>query len=53
MFKKLTIKEQLRKERAKNTLLATKIKEQENAIFDLAKLLSEVKNGETISEQNK
>ena len=35
------------------TLLATKIQEQENAIFDLAKILSEVKNGETVSEQNK
>lgn len=50
MFKKLTTEEQLRNERSKNALLLAKQKEQEDAIFDLAQRLSEVKNGETVSK---
>lgn len=45
MFRKLTTKEKLKNERIKNAKLATKQVELENAILELAKITSEVKNG--------
>ena len=50
MFKKLTVTEQLRKEQAKNNELLGKIAEQEIAIFELAKIISEAQDGETVPE---
>ena len=50
MYKKLTTEEQLRIERSKNAELMGKIAEQEIAIFELAQIISEAQNGETVSE---
>ena len=50
MFKKLTIKEQLRNEQAKNNKFLGKIAVQEIAIFEVARIISEAQNGETVSE---
>jgi len=50
MFKKLTVEEQLRNERARNAQLQTKVQEQETAILELAQIISEAQNGETVSE---
>lgn len=50
MFERLTEKEQLKRERAKNAQLLMRQQEQEDALFDLAERLSEVKNGETVSK---
>ena len=50
MYKKLTVAEQLRNEQAKNNELLGKIAEQEIAIFELAKIISEAQNGEVIPE---
>jgi len=50
MYKKLTVAEQLRNEQSKNNELLGKIAEQEIAIFELAQIISEAQNGETVSE---
>ena len=50
MYKKLTTEEQLRIERSKNAELMGKIAEQETAIFELARIISEAQNGEVIPE---
>lgn len=50
MFKKLSLKEQLKKEQSKNKALMTKNQTLEEAVLELAQLVSEVKNGETIPE---
>ena len=50
MYKKLTLKEQLRNEQAKNNELLGKIAEQEIAIFELARIISEAQDGETVPE---
>ncbi len=46
MFKVLTIKEQLQKERERNLVLLNKNIDLENAIFELAEIIS----GESIGE---
>ena len=50
MYKKLTVAEQLRNEQAKNNELLGKIAEQETAIFELARIISEAQDGEVIPE---
>ena len=50
MYKKLTVAEQLRNEQSKNNELLGKIAEQEIAIFELARIISEAQNVETVSE---
>ena len=50
MYKKITVVEQLRNERAKNNKLLGKVAEQEIAIFELARIISEAQNVETVSE---
>jgi len=52
-FRKLTVLEQLRNERTRNAQLQTKVQEQEDAILELAQIISEVQNGETILTQDK
>jgi len=42
LFKKLTIEEQLRIEKEKNLLLLSKQVDLENAIFELAEIISEI-----------
>jgi len=49
-FKQLTVAEQLRNERARNAQLQAKVQEQEIAIFELAQIISEAQNVETVSE---
>jgi len=41
MFKKLTTEEQLQKEREKNSVLLNKQADLENALFELAQIVSE------------
>ena len=50
MYKKLTVAEQLRNEQSKNNELLGKIAEQEIAIFELARIISEAQDGEVIPE---
>ena len=50
MYKKLTVAEQLRNEQSKNNELLGKVAEQEIAIFELARIISESQNVETVSE---
>ena len=50
MYKKLTVAEQLRNEQSKNNELLGKVAEQDIAIFELAQIISEAQNGETVSE---
>jgi hypothetical protein len=52
MFKKLTQKEQIRKERAKNAELMAKNQTLEEAVLELASIVSEsmeAQNGEIVS----
>jgi len=49
-FKQLTVAEQLRNERARNAQLQAKVQEQEIAIFELAQIISEAQNVETVPE---
>ena len=49
-FKQLTVAEQLRNEQSKNNELLGKIAEQEIAIFELAQIISEAQNVETVPE---
>ena len=50
MYKKLTVAEQLRNEQSTNNELLGKIEEQEIAIFELAQIISEAQNVETVPE---
>lgn len=53
MFKKLTVKEQLKAERAKNSNILAKQCEIEEALFEIASLVSkEVLDGETVLQQD-
>lgn len=53
MFKRLTQKERLQMAEAENKALQAKVKEQEDALLELASLLSkEATHGENLSEEN-
>lgn len=52
MFKRLTVTEQLKNECAKNAELLLKQQNLEDAIIELAQILSEAQNGETVSQEN-
>jgi hypothetical protein len=52
MFKRLTVTEQLKNERAKNAELLSKQQDIEDAVLELAQILSEAQNGENISQEN-
>lgn len=55
MFKKLTQKEQIRKERAKNAELMAKNQTLEEAVLELASIVSEsmeAQNGETVCTED-
>ncbi len=52
MFKRLTVTEQLKNECAKNAELLSKQQDLEDAIIELASMLGEVENGETVSQEN-
>jgi hypothetical protein len=55
MFKKLTQKEQIRKERAKNAELMVKNQTLEEAVLELASIVSEsmeAQNGETVPTED-
>ncbi len=52
MFKRLTITEQLKNECAKNAELLSKQQNLEDAVLELAQILSEAQNGENISQEN-
>lgn len=52
MFKRLTIKEQLRLERQKNNVLQVRISELEDALIELAEVITEEdQNGENIPSE--
>lgn len=46
MFKMLTVKEQLQKERERNLVLLNKNTDLEDAILELAEIISELKEGD-------
>jgi hypothetical protein len=48
----LTVTEQLKNERAKNAELLSKQQNLEDAVLELAQILSEAQNGENISQEN-
>ena len=50
MFKRLTLKEQLRIERAEKMKLLNTQKLLEDALLELAQIISEAQNGETVHE---
>ncbi len=52
MFKKLTQKEQIRKERAKNAELMAKNQTLEEAVLELAQIVSEAQNGEVVRTED-
>ena len=52
MFKILTVREQLKNECAKNAELLSKQQNLEDAVLELAQILSEAQNGETVSQEN-
>ena len=52
MFKRLTVTEQLKTECAKNAELHSKQQDLEDAVLELAQILSEAQNGENISQEN-
>ncbi len=52
MFKRLTVTEQLKNECAKNAELLSKQQNLEDAVLELAQILSEAQNGENISQEN-
>ncbi len=52
MFKRLTVTEQLKNECAKNAELLSKQQDLEDAVLELAQILSEAQNGENISQEN-
>lgn len=52
MYKKLTEKERLRNLASENALLSKKNVELEEAILELAQLISEAKDGEVVLQQN-
>lgn len=51
-MKILTAQEQLRKARAENAQLLAKNQMLEDAVLELAQILSEAQNGENISQEN-
>ena len=52
MFKRLTVTERLKNECAKNAELLSKQQDLEDAVLELAQILSEAQNGENISQEN-
>ena len=52
MFKRLTVTVQLKNECAKNAELLSKQQDLEDAVLELAQILSEAQNGENISQEN-
>ena len=53
MFKRLTVTEQLKNECAKNAELLSKQQDIEDAVLELAQILSEAQNGETVCTEDK
>ena len=52
MFKFLTLEERNRRLEAENNLLRAKNQQLEDALLELAQILSEAQNGENISQEN-
>ena len=53
MFKRLTVTERLKNECAKNAELLSKQQNIEDAVLELAQILSEAQDGENISTEDK
>ncbi len=53
MFKRLTVTERLKNECAKNAELLSKQQNLEDAVLELAQILSEAQNGETVPTEDK
>ena len=52
MFKFLTLEERNRRLEAENNLLRAKNQQLEDALFELAQIISEVKHGETVCTED-